>query len=244
MLSKFSDDANPHLISLLAAYTQRKSFYLIFPWAGADLLQFWLEIKPKPNFEETVPWVATQCAGLASGLLQIHKYESIREPRDSTAANGTLNVPEKSTRIILYGRHGDIKPANILWFPNPKDGNDGGTLKLTDFGLAEFHTLDSRSNLPKSQVATSPSYRAPEYDMVGGKISRSYDIWTMGCLYLEFIAWLLGGWDLVKLFTFKRATQVITPSLEPNDYSFFELLESGKTARTKKSVTEVSFGHA
>lgn len=244
MLSKFSGDANPHLISLLAAYTYRKSFYLIFHWAGADLRKFWLEIMPNPNFKETVRWVAKQCAGLADGLMQIHRYESLPVLRGNAAANRTLNALEKSARIKLYGRHGDIKPANILWFPNPKDGNDGGTLKLTDFGLAEFHTLDTRSNLPKSQIAISPSYRPPEYDMVQGKISRSYDIWAMGCLYLEFIAWLLGGWDLVKAFTIMRATPVATPSLELRDYNFFELIENGKTARLKESVTKASIGHA
>ncbi|KAI0458011.1 kinase-like domain-containing protein [Xylaria acuta] len=232
MLSKFSDDAHPHLISLLAAYTHRKSFYLIFHWARADLVKFWMEIKPKPNIKETVHWVAEQCAELADGLLQIHRYESFRESRNGAAADGT------SVGTKLYGRHGDIKPANILWFQNPIDVNDKGTLKLTDFGLAEFHTLHSRSNLSKSRIATSPSYRPPEYDMVEGKISRSYDIWTMGCLYLEFITWLLGGWDLVRLFTIARATPVVTPCLESFDYSFFELVESGKTARVKETVTE------
>ncbi|RYC59326.1 hypothetical protein CHU98_g6896 [Xylaria longipes] len=232
MLSKFSDDAHPHLISLLAAYTHRKTFYLIFHWARADLVKFWMEIKPKPNIEETVHWVAEQCAKLADGLLRIHKYESFRESRNGAAADGT------SIKTKLYGRHGDIKPANILWFPNPTDANNGGTLKLTDFGLAEFHSLHSRSDLPKSGIATSPTYRPPEYDMVEGKISRSYDIWTMGCLYLEFITWLLGGWDLVRLFNIKRATPVVTPGLEQLDYSFFEMVESGKTARIKESVTE------
>lgn len=151
MLSKFSDDSHPHLISLLAAYTHRKSFYFIFHWVRVDLVKFWKEIKPRPDIKETVQWVASQCFGLADGLLKIHKYENFREPRSRGAEDGA------SVRVRPYGRHGDIKPQNILWFPNP---TDGGTLKLTDFGLAEFHTQQSRSNLPKSRIAaTSPSYR-------------------------------------------------------------------------------------
>ncbi|KAI1108977.1 kinase-like domain-containing protein [Nemania sp. NC0429] len=235
MLSKFSDDSHPHLISLLAAYNHRKSFYFIFHWAKADLVNFWMEIKPRPKIQETVQWVADQCFGLADGLKQIHIYESFRENRSEVPADGS------PVRTKLYGRHGDIKPENILWFPS---STDGGTLKLTDFGLAEFHTLYSRSNLRKSRIATSASYRPPECDMIDGRISRSYDIWTMGCLYLEFIAWLLGGWELVRDFTIARATQVATPSLDQLDYSFFESVESGKTARVKEQVKEVSAGPA
>ncbi|GAP89950.1 putative protein kinase [Rosellinia necatrix] len=232
MLFKFSGDAHPHLISLLAAYRHRRSFYLIFRWAEADLVKFWNEIKPTPDIKETVYWVAEQCAGLADGLSNIHKYESFRLHAGEMAQDGT------SRRTQLYGRHGDIKPTNIPWFPNSADANDRGTLKLTDFGLSEFHTESSRSNLAKSRIATSLTYRPPEYDMRDGKISRSYDIWTMGCLYLEFITWLLGGWDLVRRFTIARATPIVTPCLEPYDYSFFELVESGKTARIKEKVTE------
>jgi serine/threonine protein kinase len=242
MLAKFSNDAHPHLISLLAAYKQFKAFYLVFHWADADLLRFWKLIKPNPDFNhKTVVWVAEQCAGLASGLLKIHRYESVYEPR-VVSADGTLCVPGTLTSNRLYGRHGDIKPANILWFRDPRDADDRGTLKISDFGLAEFHTIHSRSNRPKSQVATSPSYRPPEYDMKDGTISRSYDIWTIGCLYLEFIAWLLGGWDLVKSFTIMRATpgEVLSPELR--EYTFFELEEGGETARVKQSVTKVSLG--
>ncbi|KAK7734704.1 hypothetical protein SLS53_007809 [Cytospora paraplurivora] len=41
MLMKFSDDSHEHLISLLARYEQFKKFYLIFPWAEADLENYW-----------------------------------------------------------------------------------------------------------------------------------------------------------------------------------------------------------
>ncbi|KAK4247592.1 kinase-like domain-containing protein, partial [Corynascus novoguineensis] len=255
MLSKFSGDAHDHLITLLAAYKQRNSFYLIFPWAEANLVQYWAKVKPKPDFKQAVVWVAMQCEGLVDGLRQIHKYESF--PKTPGAGVGTqvkehtkeaVDSSESSAKMKLYGRHGDIKPANVLWFPDLDDeasASDGsgtyGTLKLTDFGLSEFHTFDSRSNLSKSRIAASPSYRPPEYDMEQGRISRSYDIWTLGCLYLEFIAWLLGGWDLVKLFMVMRATTDNTGASERHhvkDHTFFELQEDGRDAKIKDSVTE------
>ncbi|KAK4101555.1 kinase-like protein [Parathielavia hyrcaniae] len=244
MLSKFSDDTHDHLISVLAAYRQLKYFYLIFPWAEANLVQFWVKIKPDPDFGQTVDWVAKQCEGLADGLRQIHRYESFRdmEPGELSGAGvaGAEDRTGNSTapmKVKLFGRHGDIKPANILWFPGP----NGGMLKLTDFGLSEFHTLKSRSNRSNSRIATSLTYRPPECDMKDGKISRSYDIWTLGCLYLEFITWLLGGWDLVVKFTIMRATGGSTsvPGLHVDkDNSFFELQAGGEMAKIKTSVRD------
>ncbi|KAK3369772.1 kinase domain-containing protein [Lasiosphaeria ovina] len=234
MLSNFSEDAHSHLISLLAAYQQHNSFHLIFPWAEADLLRFWMEIRPKPDFNKTVRWMSAQCSGLADGLSMIHRYGSFGLQR--------RDGKHMRSGIKLYGRHGDIKPANVLWFPDlgSAGGDEDGVLKLTDFGLAELHSLDSRSAIPKSQVATSMSYRPPECDIPEQKICRLYDIWALGCLYLEFVVWLLGGWDLLKVFAINRMGKLPNPaiSLLEEDFSFFELIEGGRSARVKRSVTE------
>jgi serine/threonine protein kinase len=144
----------------------------------------------------------------------------------------------------LYGRHGDIKPANVLLFRDPDVDENMGTLKLTDFGLAEFSAFHSRSYKPKSKVATSPSYRPPECDLQNGVIGRSYDIWTLGCLYLEFITWLLGGWDLVQEFTKKRTSHDPMWADIPTD-TFFEIVKCSDTgtpgAMIKPTVTDVSY---
>ena len=221
MLKQFSDNAHPHLISLLATYEYLKKYYLIFPWADGDLTRFWQVHCPNPSFDSTtIKWVAKQCTGLAHGLVAIHNYQTSNEPR--------------------YGRHGDLKPENILWF----DDASGGMLKISDFGLSEYSTIHNRSSKPNSGLATSMSYRAPECDLKGSRIGPSYDIWTLGCLYLEFITWLLGGWDLVKAFEEKRM------SPDPTYYNmrtdtFFELENRPNTepeaiaARVKPAVTEV-----
>lgn len=143
----------------------------------------------------------------------------------------------------LYGRHGDIKPANVLLFRTPDAFGDMGILKLTDFGLAEFSAVHSKSYKQKSKVATSPSYRAPECDVYGGVIGRSYDIWTLGCLYLEFATWLLGGWKLVEKFTEKR-TSLDRQWLDIPTDTFFEIVKCSETgtpgAMIKPAVTDVS----
>lgn len=82
------------------------------------------------------------------------------------------------------GRHGDIKPENILWFQphdlNGDHGAFGGKFVISDFGLTEFHR-DETGLVSPMNTARSPTYRAPEYD-VSETISQSYDIWTMGCV--------------------------------------------------------------
>lgn len=82
------------------------------------------------------------------------------------------------------GRHGDIKPENILWFQphglNSDQSAFEGKLVISDFGLTEFHR-DDTGLVSLMNTATSPTYRAPEYD-ISETISQSYDIWTMGCV--------------------------------------------------------------
>ena len=234
MLKMFSDDTRyPHLISLLATYEQFGVYFLVFPWADGDLNVFWSALKPKPSFDmETVKWVAKQCEGIAHGLVKIHHYQTTHSNCQTDSHN------HDGTHEPRYGRHGDLKPENILWF----SGSDGGILKISDFGLSEYSTNHSKSYRPKSGVRTSMSYRPPECDLKGGKIGQSYDIWTLGCLYLEFITWLLGGWELVKAFEEKRM------SFDPmwcdmDTDTFFEIVECKRprafAAMVKPTVKDV-----
>jgi hypothetical protein len=39
-----------------------------------------------------------------------------------------------------------------------------------------------------------------------GMVSRSFDIWSLGCVYLEFVTWFLGGPELGHEFTQLRKT--------------------------------------
>lgn len=145
-------------------------------------------------------------------------------------------------RQLLYGRHGDIKPENILWFQDPSKKDDRGVLKISDFGLTEFSIRHSQCYKLNSQVAHSLSYRPPECDLEGAVVGQSYDIWTLGCLYLELITWQLGGTQLLQEFRQKRMKQ------DPIRYratdTFFEIVRCGQTntvgSMIKPEVTDVS----
>ncbi|KFA70659.1 hypothetical protein S40288_08274 [Stachybotrys chartarum IBT 40288] len=203
ILKKFSNDHHPHLISLLVTYEQHDTYYLLFDWAECNLNEYWSKKHPDPDpcDRETVLWVAEQCKGIAEGILKLHRYTSIG--RDS----GTKQSEP------IFGHHGDIKEANILWFPEPsnqKTNPNSGVLKLADFGVAGFNSHNTISITGNPRSMATPSYRAPESDLDSPSAQgRSYDIWTLAILYLQFSTWLLGGWSLLERF--KEARLSIDP---------------------------------
>ncbi|KAG7110106.1 hypothetical protein HYQ44_011269 [Verticillium longisporum] len=42
------------------------------------------------------------------------------------------------------------------------------------------------------------TYRSPEADMPHSDITSAVDIWSLGCMFLEFATWQLLGWDAVE----------------------------------------------
>ncbi|KAK0724957.1 kinase-like domain-containing protein [Lasiosphaeris hirsuta] len=232
-LNKFSGGDNPHLISLLAAYRHGSDYCLLFHWADSDLKSMWKNTKPGPALEKAnLMWILEQCRGMTSALRKIHIYKTTERSEDPAG---------RSAKEPIYGRHGDIKPENILRFVKQDRPGDRGTLVITDFGLARFHTDNTRTYFPKKDVAGTPTYRPPECDMEDCAISRSFDIWSLGCVLLEFVAWYLGGWEHVNDFVqHRKAPNVLMYGW--NSDQFFEIVRpEGSTngtvgARVKTEV--------
>jgi serine/threonine protein kinase len=198
MLKAIRRHRHPHLVKLLATFQWRGEYYLLFPYAKANLREYW-EQTPHPEFSSSmVLWTLNQCKGIASGLLRIHGYRDTLEYTLSAEQSPT-RLTRGKTGIIdgrLYGRHGDIKPENILWTDEHLiDEHRGvrreGCLLIADFGLMDFHSAITRSKV-RPNIAGTPAYEPPEPDLQSN-ISRAYDIWSLGRVYLEFITWLLGG---------------------------------------------------
>ncbi|KAI1075336.1 kinase-like domain-containing protein [Whalleya microplaca] len=180
-----------YIIPLLMTYEIRQNIYdefpsdycLVFPWATGDLQSFWKVNSTLVGDRRIIPWISMQCYQLARAVSFIHNssLDTGNDPLDSQT---------------FYGRHGDIKPSNILWLSSDREGKyeDQGKLVLGDFGLTQFHRRSSRSDLTSSNLAASLTYRPPEIDNTG-RISRSMDIWPLGCIFLEFIIWFLEGFD-------------------------------------------------
>ncbi|KAI7910063.1 CMGC/CDK protein kinase [Pyricularia oryzae] len=162
------------------------TYYLIFPWADSNLEDFMVAKHPvdgKPSRGAALTlWVARQALGLARALELLHHCSAVG--RDGRQASKP------------FGRHGDIKPSNILWYCGAQRGDRDddagmGTLKLADFGAAEFHS-EHTMETPANQAINTPSHRAPEYE-TGKPISPSVDVWSLGAVLLELVVWYMGG---------------------------------------------------
>lgn len=216
MLKRFGGTAHPHLVTLLATFTHDGRYHFIFPWAECDLEQWWSRsIEMPPNSLEFKWWIARQLSGLADAMYTIH------EPKQG---NGFLSV-ETDARVKKFGRHGDLKPENVLWFRSSKDAL--GVLVISDFGISAVHRDVSKSNVPNENLPRTPKYRPPECDMGGGKISRAFDIWTMGCIFLEMTAWLLDGKAGLEAFKRERLAPYLATFSSDIFFDIQEKQESG-----------------
>ena len=184
-----------HLVKLVATCQIRDSYALLFPWAsGGNLSDFWVS-----KNEERTPafclWSFRQILGLAGALRALHAQNC---------------------------RHGDLKPENILYFKeNDYLGiSKGGDLVIADVGVSRIHkdlTMDREvAHVETNTHATTPSYEAPEAQFNPTKArSRRYDMWSIGCILLEFAIWLLYKLDKVNEFHKWRGASrcdPITPS--------------------------------
>ncbi|KAH6672023.1 kinase-like domain-containing protein [Halenospora varia] len=257
MLKNFSHNRNPHLVKLLATYRRRGSFYLIFPLAKSNLREYWEET-PTPEFSlDTVSWFLQQCKGIASAIVAIHEFRPSKSRKQDASARGEANLSPGSSRTSpeenrlapnsdvteserLYGRHGDIKPENILWLTENVSGKkqtcDGkGLLVLADFGLMDFHGKLTKSNINAGTITGSSLYAPPELTL-RGNISRAYDVWSLGCVYLEFITWLVCGWEYLNKFLDVRGKTGIDGYI--CDDTFFTVVNDERGAIVRESVTE------
>ncbi len=109
--------------------------------------------------------------------------------RQRLSAGGPLPVSE-AIRIVTaladaldYAHqrgivHRDIKPDNVHLLP-------GGTVKLTDFGIARI--LGEAQLTVAGQVFGTPSYMSPE-QIRGGAVGPGADVFSLGILLWEMIA--------------------------------------------------------
>lgn len=160
----------------------------MFQWAdGGSLRDLFMAEKQPAITKDLVYQIIKQLAGLADALSELHNYQK----------GGSY-------------RHGDLKPENILRFLN---GTDLGVLKISDMGLAKHHFADTTLRGPTSARYGTPSYEPPEAITKSSDArSRLYDIWSMGCIILELIIWLLYGKKELEKFESAMRDEMKNPA--------------------------------
>lgn len=141
--------------------------------------------------------------------------------------------------VNLDTYHFDIKPENILVFEeelgpdeSEHEGYAGLIWKLTDFGLAE--KVEKRRQRYKNEFSTSVStsnaipakrpagtFQAPEIQQLNsGQASWRSDVWSMGCVALMVLAYVVGGPGEVKNLEF-HSTVDYEPSGSGSEALFY-----------------------
>lgn len=136
------------------------------------------------------------------------------------------------------------------------DKSSGGSiLRLANLGHTDAvaaKRIESRTrpNFPRSSAYQAPedklrtrslergvahtiNYRPPEYDTEAGPLTKQYDTWSLGCIFLEVAVWMMSGAESLKNFQSERATTARRGSFEdegfgdkPRDYHKIRLREA------------------
>ncbi|KAK4229592.1 kinase-like domain-containing protein [Podospora fimiseda] len=189
-LSKIQKLCHDHLITLIASFKRGREFFFLFPWAeGGNLRQLWNK-NWSPTREQT-EWALGQMLGLAEAIQHLH-------------------LPTNNLDLTENGRHGDLRPENILAFHDKKAHGSVAVLKLriADVGLAKFHQkITSERTAGTTTTGGSMEYAPPESLLEGEEVKRSrkYDMWSLGCIFLEFIVWVVEGPEGLAEFREERA---------------------------------------
>ena len=194
VLRKLLNVPHPHITPHYASWSQAEHFFMLSPLATCNLKVYWKDIRPRLDAADFVLWQLRQLRGLADGLRHIYN---------------------------LGGWHHDLKGENLLVF---EEGDcSGPTLKIADFGSAKIHARRSGprdgSNPTKSYYQGTSAYEAPDY-IIRGETSRPYDVWTLGCIFLEMLTWTFGSHPS-DLDTFSNARRRVKGGRMGSDTMFW-----------------------
>ena len=174
------------------------------------------------NRKEDILWLLEQLQGLASALKMIHDLsieDDLAEPSSPMLQPPSPILPGERRA----GWHHDLKPENILffWHTDPPRG----IFRISDWGSGKVNTYRSGSINTRSPTGT-PTYEPPEV-LVEGRISRPYDVWSLGCVFLELLIWALVDHEAVQKFKKDRfARRDLSSANSREDDAFWQKTES------------------
>jgi len=188
-LAKINQLGEEHIVRFITYFRrggqEYPDHYVLLEWAdGGNLNDFWKQASKRERTASLVKWVVKQLHGIAKALSTVHC------------------MPDG----VSYS-HGDLKPGNILWFP---DSGGYGVFKIGDWGGVQSHNQET-TLLEGHEDSTPPystmRYGPPEYALqlrlpkaTRRVRSHLHDTWSMGCIILEFVIWLLYDYGELREF--------------------------------------------
>ncbi|KAI2618276.1 kinase-like protein [Hypomontagnella submonticulosa] len=197
------------------------TFSLFMPLAECDL-RGWMKDNSSPPTTEAEKAEILKCAsGLADGLEFLHS--------EIKGLDGN--------RMVCY--HMDLKPANILVFP---DTDQGKLLwKISDFGMSRVKVSHRHDNTDDQDISalferraggTSVSgtinpraegtYLAPESRISLRKMNEKSDVWSLGCVISVVLTYLNEGQRGIEDYADERAEISKGSGAGDKDYFFLD----------------------
>lgn len=191
MLKELRKHSHPHIVTHLATWTQDERYYMLFPYARCNLREYMEQNKFSKNDDF---WLLSQFHGMAEAVTRIHDLSYVEPP------NSGLSVMTSAAGERRTAWHHDIKPENILFFK--ESSSSPGMFRISDWGSAKVSTYRTKSYHTEHPIGTL-TYEPPEYTYQGNT-SRPYDLWSLGCVFLELLVWAVFDSTDVETFTEKR----------------------------------------
>lgn len=203
-----------HLVKLVTAYKHGNSFNLVFPLAKSNLHRYLREPSNQPylsgrSFSCNPLW--SQMLGLAGALYKLQHFVGSSHPQGPAR----------------YGFHFDLKPENILV-------DDDEHLIITDFGQAVFKLAKDTTNSRVVGMGGTEAYAPPELAKNYQGLNRKYDVWSLGCIFLEILTFITSGRDGLEQLDQRRGPSA--QETKHGDDSFFERDERTGVARLKPDI--------
>ena len=219
MIAQFRHD---HVMPILATFKWKDRYYFMFPRANSNLAEYW-QHNPRPVLETgLIQWVAGQFTGIPDAIANLY----VQRQQIFVGKDEGLSIRLK-----------DIGPEHIFLFDSLHD--ERGIL------VASFDVNLNLSMGRTGILSTSPagSYGAqhppPEWgDRIGlNKQEKESDMWSLGCVYLSMITWLVGGTELLEEFEAKRSRQASSVWVMSDSYYEVSFPPSGKVGKYVTSQT-------
>ena len=224
-----------HLLKCLASFVFSSKYHMIYEKADCNVEEFMSRYPNPQNLANLSSGdLAQQLFGLADALYVIHNQGG----SDSSVGTNLLNVPQGAQRT---GYIHDIKPENLLMFVYNQNGKKTYWFRISDFSCAKVVDIltsvsgKNRISWKTASKSGTPIYRAPEA-ITEGQTSRPYDLWSLGCVYLELLVWFLDGYGSLLKFRKERECYVSPESYQ--DEGFYYKPEKSGVFKLRKAVSE------
>jgi serine/threonine protein kinase len=222
MLGVLATMPHQHIMRHLALWTQEDKFHMLFPLAEQNLRHYLVNTGHPSLEKDNIMWLLYQFKGLADAVRHIHNLTGL----GPGMLDQRLSPAHKRGRT---GFHHDLKPENILVFVDSHGTSDhqvtGRIWKIADFGSARIGRIISgsgsghqgQSHFTSNLSHGDTAYSAPDYAQ-DQKTSRPYDMWSLGCIFLECLLWVFGSGSSLADFATQR---MMVPDIHGNEDSAF-----------------------